>query len=52
MRFYLDPLVLGRGEQLFERGLSEMSFRLADRRDLPNGVQYLAYRPGSSPAHG
>lgn len=51
MRFYLDPIVLGRDERLFERGLSEMSFRLADRRDLPNSVQYLAYRPGSVPAH-
>jgi len=52
MRFYLDPIVLGRGERLFDGGLSEVSFRLADRRDLPNGVQYLAYRPGSVPAHG
>jgi dihydrofolate reductase len=52
MRFYLDPIVLGRGQRLFDGGLSEVSFQLADRRDLPNGVQYLAYRPGGCPAHG
>jgi dihydrofolate reductase len=52
MRFYLDPVVLGRGRRLFDGGLGELSFQLADRRDLPNGVQYLAYRPGGVPAHG
>jgi dihydrofolate reductase len=52
MRFYLDPIVLGRGQRLFDGGLGEVSFQLADRRDLPNGVQYLAYRPGTPPARG
>jgi len=52
MRFYLDPIVLGRGQRLFDGALSEVSFQLTGRRDLPNDVQYLAYRPGSSPAHG
>ena len=52
MRFYLDPIVVGPGRRLFGAELGGVSFQLAGRRGLPNGVQYLAYRPGSVPAHG
>ena len=52
MRFYLDPIVVGRGQRLFGAELGGVSFQLAGQRGLPNGVQYLAYRPGSVPAHG
>jgi dihydrofolate reductase len=47
MRFYIDPLVLGRGERLFAASEALPTVRLAliDQRPLPNGVQYLAYRP-------
>jgi len=52
MRFYLDPIVVGQGQRLFGAELGGVSFQLAGHRGLPNGVQYLAYRPGSVPAHG
>lgn len=45
MRFYLDPIVLGQGQRLFEHGLSRIYLELIDQRALPKGVQYLAYRP-------
>lgn len=52
MRFYLDPIVLGSGQRLFGGGVRDLPFLLADHRELPNGVQYLAYRPGNVAAHG
>jgi dihydrofolate reductase len=45
MRFYLDPLVVGQGLRLFADGAATTRLDLVDRRPLPNGVQYLAYRP-------
>lgn len=45
LRFHLDPLVLGRGQRLFADELSTVPLKLVDRRPLPHGVQYLAYRP-------
>jgi dihydrofolate reductase len=45
MRFYLDPLVAGRGVRLFADGAAPTRLELVDRRPLPKGVEYLAYRP-------
>ena len=45
LRFYLDPIVVGSGQRLFDGGLAGVSFERVDHRELPNGVQYLAYRP-------
>jgi hypothetical protein len=49
---YLDPMVLGRGLRLFADGLPTVPLVLADRRLLPKGVQYLAYRPAQDGADG
>jgi dihydrofolate reductase len=52
MRFYLDPIVLGHGQRLFDHGLVTISLELVDQRSLPKGVQYLAYRPTARHADG
>src|SRR5262245_32521593 len=44
MRLYLDPIVIGSGQRLFNGGPAGVSFERVDCRELPNGVQYLAYR--------
>src|SRR5262245_36216721 len=45
LRLYVDPVVVGEGKRLFDGELAGVAFERVDQRALPNGVQYLAYRP-------
>ena len=49
LRLYLAPVVLGEGTRLFDGAVGPTELRIADRRPLPHGVQYLAYRIGVAP---
>src|SRR5262249_29754481 len=53
LRITVDPVVLGRGRQLFPEGspdIVETRLELLDRRELPLGVSYFVYRPLDSAA--
>jgi dihydrofolate reductase len=45
VRVTIDPYVAGAGTRLFPDGGPDVRLTLVDRRSLPNGVVYLAYRP-------
>ncbi|HZM32601.1 MAG TPA: dihydrofolate reductase family protein [Acidimicrobiales bacterium] len=52
MRVTIDPYVAGAGSRLFPEKGPEVRLTLVDQRSLPNGVQYLAYRPEGGPGRG
>lgn len=44
LQLYLDPLTLGDGMRLFDRGTVQRRFELASCTSLPRGVLHLTYR--------
>jgi len=44
MQFYLDPVVLGTGERLFDAGVGQSRLVLGAAREPPHGVMHLTYR--------
>jgi dihydrofolate reductase len=52
LRVTVDPYVAGAGKRLFPDDGPEVRLELVDHRSLPNGVQYLAYRPEGGAGRG
>ncbi|WP_152361923.1 dihydrofolate reductase family protein [Microlunatus speluncae] len=44
LQFYLDPIVLGQGRQLWQGEVGQSRFDLVGHRALPHGVLHLTYR--------